>query len=122
MPDGYSLFMTPASLSRFRYINTCKNAEFMISPLPMLISIACQAVSLFPSRSLVKQVQILRDKILSKNFSPMKYASKINLQAWTKTCQTRAIMRSRHSKTGSPSVNKSKSLAMRAHWKDPNTA
>ena len=69
MPDGYSLFMTPASLSRFRYNNTCKNAEFMISPLPMLISIACQAVSLFPSRSLVKQVQILRDKILSKNFS-----------------------------------------------------
>ena len=122
MPDGYSLFMTPASLSRFRYINACKNAEFMISPLPMLISIACQAVSLFPSRSLVKQVQILRDKILSKNFSPMKYATKINFQAWTKTCQIRAIMRSRHSKTGSPSVNKSKSLAMRAHWKDPNTA
>lgn len=94
----------------------------MISPLPILISIAFQTISMFLNISLVKQEQILCNKTRSKNFSPMKYASKINLQAWTKTCQTRAIMRSRHSKTGSPSVNKSKSLAMRAHWKDPNTA
>ena len=89
--------MTPASLSRFRYINACKKSEFMISPLPMLISIACQAISLFLGIPLVKQEQILCDKTRSKNFSPMKYATKINFQAWTKTCQIRAIMRSRHS-------------------------
>ena len=89
--------MTPASLSRFRYINACKKSEFMISPLPMLISIACQAISLFLGIPLVKQEQILCDKTRSKNFSPMKYATKINFQAWTNTCQIRAIMRSRHS-------------------------